>query len=117
MLKGAFSVALPEGSFVQLSIIGMPDVDIQIGKYRQRREMGLSIISDDSTRMMLDAYYNRRADFMSESAKTSNLPSIGTKIHDRRVVLSIKSPYKGGTPRGPRRPGTQATGVRAWREH
>lgn len=98
MLKGAFSVALPEGSFVQLSIIGMPDVDIQIGKYRQRREMGLGIISDESSRMMLDAYYNRRADFMSASAKTSNLPSIGTKIHDRRVVLSVKTPYKGVTP-------------------
>lgn len=98
MLKGALSIALPEGSFVQLSIIGMPDIDSQVGRYRQRREHALDEIADESTRRMLDTYYQRRADFMAQSASHSNLPSIGTKIHDRRVVLSIKSPFKSVTP-------------------
>lgn len=98
MLKGALSIALPEGSFVQLSIIGMPDIDHQVDRYRQRREIGLGVIAEESTRRMLEAYYQRRADFIQQSAAQSNLPSIGTKIHDRRVVLSVKSPFKGITP-------------------
>ena len=27
MLKGAFSLSLPEGSFIQVSLLGMPDID------------------------------------------------------------------------------------------
>ena len=98
MLKGALSIALPEGSFVQLSIIGMPDIDLQIGRYEQRREQGLGVIAEESTRMMLDTYYKRRAAFISTSREVSNLPAIGNKIHDRRVVLTVKSPFKGITP-------------------
>lgn len=98
MLKGALSISLPEGSFVQLSIVGMPDIGYSISRYRQRREQALSIIANHSSREMLDAYYKRRADFMEKSANVSNLPSIGTKMHDRRVVLSVKSPFKGATP-------------------
>ncbi len=98
MLKGALSVALPEGSFVQLSIIGMPDIDYQVGQYRARRELSIDRIADESARDTLREYATRRADFMQASARDSNLPSIGTKIHDRRVVLSVKSPFKGTTP-------------------
>lgn len=98
MLKGALSVALPEGSFVQLSIIGMPDIDYQIGQYRDRRDQSLNLIADESARQVLREYAKRRADFMHDSARESNLPTIGTKIHDRRVILAIKAPYKGRIP-------------------
>lgn len=98
MLKGALSLSLPEGSFVQISIIGMPDINGQIGRYRQRRESGLDVIRDETARKTLKAYYEGRADFMATAAVESNLPSIGTKIHDRKVILSVKIPFKGVTP-------------------
>ena len=41
MLKGAFSLPLPEGSFVQVSLFAMPDIDIPLGRYEARREMGI----------------------------------------------------------------------------
>ena len=98
MLKGALSVALPEGSFVQLSIIGMPDINHQVGCYQARREDGIGLIKSENARGVLEAYAKRRADFITASSQESNLPSIGTKIHDRKVIVSIKSPYKGLTP-------------------
>lgn len=98
MLKGALSVALPPGSFVQLSLLGMPDVDAKVGAYRRRRETGVGVIRSPVAKRVLNAYAERRADFMLHSAQQSNLPAIGTKIHDRKVVLSIKSPYKGRVP-------------------
>lgn len=98
MLKGALSLALPEGSFVQLSIIGMPDIDNQIAQYQNRREQDIYRIRDVSARDTLREYAKRRAEFMHGAAHVSNIPTIGTKIHDRRVVLSVKSPFKGRTP-------------------
>ena len=98
MLKGAFSLSLPSGSFVQISMLGMPDIDPQIAAYRDRREAGLGRIQNKIAREALDAYYKRRADFISTSRHEANLPSIGVKIHDRRVVVSLKIPFKGLKP-------------------
>lgn len=98
MLKGAFSLSLPVGSFVQMSIIGMPDIDQQIARYTARREQGIGRIRSQTAREALEAYYQRRADFVSNSRFVPNLPAIGVKVHDRKVVLTLKIPFKGLTP-------------------
>lgn len=98
MLKGAFSLSLPPGSFVQVSLIGMPDIDQQIARYRDRREQGIRRIRNEKTRAVLDAFYRSRADFVSKSRSESNIPVIGVKILDRRVVVALKIPFDGLTP-------------------
>lgn len=98
MLKGAFSLSLPEGSFVQMSLIGMPDIDTQISRYRDRREQGINRLTNPTTRRVLDAYYRRRAEFISTSREKSNIPTVGVKILDRKVIVTLKIPFKGMTP-------------------
>ncbi|NVZ11512.1 type IV secretion system protein TraC [Allochromatium humboldtianum] len=98
MLKGAFSIPLPAGSFVQVSLLGMPDIDTTIYNYRQRRENGLNQIQHPDAREVLSAYYERRADFIDSGKYEALLPSTGVKILDRKVVLTLKTPYQGLTP-------------------
>ncbi|BCU08434.1 type IV secretion system protein TraC [Allochromatium tepidum] len=98
MLKGAFSIPLPAGSFVQISLLGMPDIDTTIYNYRQRRENGLNQIQHPDAREVLSAYYERRADFIDSGKYEALLPSTGVKILDRKVVLTLKTPYQGLTP-------------------
>lgn len=98
MLKSAFSIALPEGSFVQISMVGMPDIDGFIARYRDRRLNGLKNIKNAVARDALDTYSKRRADYISKSRAEANLPTIGVKVHDRRVVVCVKIPYSGLQP-------------------
>lgn len=98
MLKGAFSIPLPEGSFVQIGLLGAPDVDNVLSHYRERRESGLSRIRYPDAREALDAYYKRRAEFISKGRFEPLIPSTGVKVLDRKVVVSIKVPYTGLTP-------------------
>ena len=98
MLKGAFSLSLPEGSFIQVSLLGMPDIDAPLAYYRARREGGMHHIKSPIAREALTAYYERRSEFLSKSRFESNLPSIGVKVLDRIVIVSLKIPYKGETP-------------------
>ncbi len=98
MLKGAFSLSLPEGSFIQVSLLGMPDIDTPLAYYRARREGGTHHIKSPIAREALTAYYERRSEFLSKSRFESNLPSIGVKVLDRIVIVSLKIPYKGETP-------------------
>ena len=98
MLKGAFSLPLPEGSFVQVSLLAMPDIDGPISAYQMRREFGINRLQSATTREGVEAYYKRRAQFMSQSREVPNLPSIGTKMLDRIVVLTLKIPYEGEQP-------------------
>lgn len=95
MLKGAFSLPLPEGSFVQVSLFAMPDIDIPLGRYEARREMGIHRLQNATTKQGVEAYYKRRIEFMSKGREQSNLPSFGTKLLDRFVVITLKMPYKG----------------------
>ncbi|WP_255594939.1 type IV secretion system protein TraC [Acidovorax sp. sif1233] len=95
MLKGAFSLPLPEGSFVQVSLFAMPDIDIPLGRYEARREMGIHRLQNATTKQGVEAYYKRRIEFMSKAREQSNLPSFGTKLLDRFVVITLKMPYKG----------------------
>lgn len=99
MLKGAFSIPLPEGSFIQVSLFGMPDIDSQIYSYEQRREQGLSKIKHKDARDILETYYRKRAEFVSNGRFDALIPSTGVKIQDRKVVLSIKIPFKGLVPK------------------
>lgn len=98
MLKGALSLSLPPGSFVQFSLLAMPDIDLPLALYRARRERGMGQIQSPLAREALTAYSERRADFLSESRMHSNLPHIGVKLLDRIVVASLKIPYKGNEP-------------------
>lgn len=98
MLTGAFSLPLPEGSFVQVSLFAMPDIDVPIGRYEARREMGINRLQSAMTREGVEAYYKRRAEFMSKSRDQANIPSFGTKMLDRFVVLTLKTPFKGLEP-------------------
>lgn len=98
MLKGAFSMSLPEGSFVQVSLIGMPDIDAPLSFYKSRRENGINRLESPVARNALKAYSDRRAEFISESRWKSNIPAIGVKIHDRIVLVSLKIPYSGSVP-------------------
>lgn len=98
MLKGALSLSLPAGSFVQASLLGMPDIDLPLALYRARREAGLNRIESPVARDALRAFYERRAQFLSESRDESNLPHIGVKLLDRIVIITLKIPYKGGQP-------------------
>lgn len=99
MLKGAFSLPLPEGSFVQLSLVGIPDIDAVVYSYIERRRQGLDKIQHADAREVLDAYYNRRAQFILSGKYESLIASNGVKILDRRVILSLKIPYSGMTPK------------------
>lgn len=98
MLKGAFSIPLPEGSFVQISLVGMPDIDRVISNYRSRRESSLDFIKHKDARDVLDAYYRRRAEFMDGGKFHALIQSTGVKVLDRKVMVSIKVPYKGLVP-------------------
>ncbi|MGG4054028.1 MULTISPECIES: type IV secretion system protein TraC [Delftia] len=98
MLKGALSLSLPAGSFVQVSLLGMPDIDLPLALYRARRENGMGRIQSPLAREALTAYSERRADYLSASRMESNLPQIGVKLLDRLVVVSIKIPFKGDKP-------------------
>lgn len=98
MLKGAFSLPLPEGSFIQVSLFAMPDIDLSIGRYSARRDMGIHRLQSQTTREGVEAYYKRRMEFISKSREESNLPNFGTKMHDRFVVLTLKIPFKGMEP-------------------
>lgn len=98
MLKGAFSLPLPEGSFVQVSLFAMPDIDVPLGRYEARRDLGINRLQSEVTRKGVEAYYKRRIEFMSNARDVSNLPSFGTKLLDRFVVISLKIPYKGDEP-------------------
>src|SRR5690554_5301240 len=64
MLKGAFSIPLPAGSFIQVSMIGMPDIDPYVERYVMRREAGLSRLRQPETHQMLSDFYRRRADYI-----------------------------------------------------
>jgi len=98
MLKGAFSIPIPEGSFIQISLLGMPDIDAYIYNYRRRREDGIHQIMHEDARLILSEYYKRRADFISNGRHEALIPATGVKVHDRRVIVSLKIPYKGLTP-------------------
>ena len=98
MLKGAFSLPLPAGSFVQVSMYAMPDIDIPLGRYETRRNAGINRLKSETTKNGVEAYYKRRIDFMSKSRERSNLPSYGIKLMDRFVVISLKIPFKGLEP-------------------
>ncbi|CAN7576421.1 type IV secretion system protein TraC [Acidovorax delafieldii] len=98
MLKGAFSLSLPEGSFVQVSLIGMPDIDRQVAAYRDRRKQGINRLTNPATRNVIEAYAERRADFISHSRSVSNIPTIGVKMLDRKVFVALKIPFSGMTP-------------------
>ena len=98
MLKGAFSLPLPEGSFIQVSLVAMPDIDVPIGRYEARRKMGINRLNSEVTKAGVEAYYKRRIEFMSKARSVSNLPSFGTKLLDRFVVIVLKMPFKGDEP-------------------
>lgn len=98
MLEGAISLPLPPDSFLQFSIIGMPDISQTIGRYVRRRESGLHRIANATARRTLESYYKARAAFMEAAALESNLPGVGTLVHNRRVIVSLKVPYKGNAP-------------------
>jgi len=98
MLKGAFSLGLPEGSFIQISLLGMPDIDTVTESYRDRRRQGLYQIQHEQAREVLDAYYERRAQFIEQGKYESLIPATGVKIIDRLVVITIKIPYNGLKP-------------------
>lgn len=98
MLKGAFSLPLPAGSFVQVNLYAMPDIDIPLGRYETRRKLGINRLTSETTKAGVEAFYRRRIDFMSKSREESNLPSYGTKLLDRFVVVTLKIPYKGLEP-------------------
>ena len=98
MLKGALSMSLPAGSFIQVSLLGMPDIDLPLTLYRSRREDGINRIESPIARSALTAYYERRAEFLSQSRHQSNLPNIGVKMLDRIVIVTLKIPFKGKLP-------------------
>lgn len=98
MLKGAFSLPLPEGSFVQLSLMAMPDIDLTISRYKDRRLSGLDRLRNTETRNAAQAYAERRAEFVSNSRWKSNIPAVGVKLLDRKLLICMKVPYKGSKP-------------------
>ncbi|CAN7643493.1 type IV secretion system protein TraC [Acidovorax sp. LjRoot129] len=98
MLKGAFSLPLPAGSMVQVTLYAMPDIDVPLGRYEARRQAGINRLTSEVTKAGAEAFYKRRIEFISKSRDRSNLPSFGTKLLDRFVVVSLKIPYKGLEP-------------------
>lgn len=99
MLKGAFSIPLPDNSFVQVSLIGMPDIDPVIYAYERRRELGINQIKHQYARDVLQTYYKKRSEFISNGRFDALIPGTGVKIHDRRVIVCMKTPFKGLTPK------------------
>jgi conjugal transfer ATP-binding protein TraC len=99
MLKGAFSLSLPAGSFIQISLLGMPDIDSMLVNYRYRRENGIDRIQSPQARKALETFYQRRLEFLSKARFESNSPTTGVKIHDRTIVVSLKIPYAGLEPK------------------
>ena len=99
MLKGAFSIPLPDNSFIQVSLIGMPDIDASVYNYERRREDGLHQIKHKDARDVLETYYKKRAQFISNGRYEALIPGTGVKIHDRKVIVSLKIPFKGMLPK------------------
>lgn len=98
MLKSSFSIPLPAGSFIQISLVATPDIDKTVFNYSNRRIDGLDKIKNDDTRSVLEAYYRRRAEFISSGKNKALIPSNGVRILDRKVYLTLKIPYKGMEP-------------------
>lgn len=98
MLRGAFSMPVPDGSFVQISLIGMPNVRAYLDRYLLRRENDLNYIRGEDTKRTLYNYYNRRIEFIDNGRYRPLIPATGVKVIDRQVILTLKMPYKGMTP-------------------
>ncbi|MBV7542106.1 type IV secretion system protein TraC [Acidovorax sp. sic0104] len=98
MLRSAFSLPLPEGSFIQVSLIGMPDIDRHVAAYRDRRQQGVSRLKNPVTRRVIEEYAHRRAEFISKARSESNIPTVGVKMLDRKVFVTLKIPFTGMFP-------------------
>lgn len=99
MLKSSFSLPLPASSFIQISLIATPDINQDTFAYEQRRVSGIDRLSSEETKRLLESYYRRRSKYIQNGAFEPLIPSTGVKVLDRKVIITLKYPYKGMQPK------------------
>lgn len=98
MLRSALQFGMAPGAFLQVSLIALPTIANQLTDYENDRLSGLHSIEKSETREFLMEAYKKRMDFLNDAVDEPVLPGSGQLLHDRRLLISLKSPYKQQTP-------------------
>lgn len=94
MLKSALQFGLPAGSFLQFSLLAFPSVGDYLAHYEADRHKGIHHIENEKARALLAGAYEKRMEFLNNAVDNPLLKSSGQLMHDRRLLISMKVPFK-----------------------
>ena len=97
-LKGALSNDIPDGTFIQISLLSTPDIEGLVRSYRySRNPEGIESIPLDQQALLVEMLDNRAQMFLNGKEEPM-IASVGTKCHHTVILVSIKVPIKAPTP-------------------
>lgn len=98
MFRSALQIGFAPGTFIQFCLLTLPSAAPYFLHYTQDRLTGLDALKNNDTKSILTEFYKKRIDFLDKGIDEPLLPSYGQLVHDTRLLIAVKTPFKKQVP-------------------
>jgi conjugal transfer ATP-binding protein TraC len=97
-LRGALSNDIPAGTFIQISLLSTPDIEMFVNAYKLARSYTKLAHLPEETRELLMQFVDNRAQMFLDGKEHPHVAASGVKMNSTTLIVSIKVPTKEPVP-------------------